>query len=134
MRDKDTKILEETYSKILKEYDSKYDFGPEELHEPSEQNNGVETIIIPLERSDGELYEDIPVDVEWEIYRGSTPARGDDPTDITIRSAVINDDVVNDNGDVVVQAGTDLNDLEGFVVSANIQEMIEEILSDQNVY
>ena len=106
MRDKDTKILEEKYKQVLER-----DFSPDELHSPDTANNSVVTVFLTIKKDD-DVYDDVPVEVEFDIYRGSTPAGGDDPRDITITNTYTKENLLNSANRVIIPAGTSLEKLE----------------------
>ena len=110
MRDKDTKILEERYIKVLKE-----------------ANTAVFNTIIQMTRGD-ELYEDVPLAVEYETYKGSSAF--DDPSDTKIISAEVSNNVIDENGNVVIKAGTSLKQLRDFTFNPDkVKEDLNEYIT-----
>lgn len=123
MRDNDTKILEERYQRIVED---RYDLSADETHGSHQAKTGSLALYITLHSGD-EAIEDVPVEVEYDIYRGSTPYGGDDPNNINVFDAIISDDVSDDSGTVVIPAGTSLNDAEGMGWSYDEQELRDSV-------
>jgi hypothetical protein len=96
MNDKDTKLLSEQYTKIL---ERRYSTTTEELVLP-----------VSLTRGD-DIFEDVPMNVTFKIYQGTTPPGGPDPSTNEITSIDVSDEIGNEYKEVGLEAGKSLEEL-----------------------
>ena len=108
MKDKDTHILEEAYTK---------------LYEKHSYGEGTYPVSITI---NGETYEDVLVHVEYDRYEGTTASGGPDPDNLEIKSATVIDDVLNDYENVVIPSDTEIFNIEGVEISE--EQLIDKIL------
>ena len=118
MRDNDTKILEEAY------YSDVY-----KRHRSSGAANTLATFTKEENGRKSELV-DVSLDIEYDIYRGSTPPQGDDPNEVDVQEVTVAEDYLDDKGNIIIPAGTNIKELEDQGWSTSDEDIYDAAYQD----